>query len=158
MKQIAIIIYLLFIFSWIQVLQCFHSIGSITNSPLLKRFTDSNPPMKSSIFKNSKNKLHMSSLSPDIFEGVSSKLTMLILPLYCLEPTSKTTTTNDPTAGMTEGEIANYISNVGGGLCGLPEIVRDAIGLALNLSLLTFGIFTLGYGKSIEFLKYYVTS
>jgi hypothetical protein len=65
--------------------------------------------------------------------------------LVCLQATSKTTVTNDPTAGMTPEEITNYISNVGGGLCGQPEIVRGSIGLALNLCLFFFGIFTVGY-------------
>ena len=66
---------------------------------------------------------------------------------FLLEPTSKTTTLNDPTAGMSPDEITNYMSNVGGGLCGFPEIVRNIVGLGLNLSLLTFAILTLGYSK-----------
>lgn len=52
---------------------------------------------------------------------------------------------DDPTAGMTPEEITNYVSNVGGNLCGLPDIVRSSIGLGLNLSLLSFGILTLLY-------------
>ena len=67
-----------------------------------------------------------------------------LVPL-CIEATSKTTTTDDPTAGMTADEITNYVSNVGGGLCGYPESVKTAVGLGLNLSLITFGILTLGY-------------
>ena len=51
----------------------------------------------------------------------------------------------DPTAGMTADEIQNYVSNVGGGLCGYPEWVKTAVGIGLNLSLLSFGIFTLSY-------------
>ena len=64
-----------------------------------------------------------------------------------MQPTSKTTVINDPTAGMSSEEITNYISNVGGGMCGYPESVRTAIGLALNLSLIFFGIATVSYGK-----------
>eukprot|EP00600_Ochromonadales_sp_CCMP1393_P007167 CAMPEP_0174968182 /NCGR_PEP_ID=MMETSP0004_2-20121128/7987_1 /TAXON_ID=420556 /ORGANISM="Ochromonas sp., Strain CCMP1393" /LENGTH=171 /DNA_ID=CAMNT_0016217377 /DNA_START=147 /DNA_END=662 /DNA_ORIENTATION=- len=70
--------------------------------------------------------------------------TLGVIPL-CITATSKTTTTNDPTAGMTPDEITNYVSNVGGGMCGAPEGVRAAIGLGLNLSLIAFGIFTVSY-------------
>ena len=66
----------------------------------------------------------------------------------CLQATSKTTTTNDPTAGMSPEEIVNYISNVGGGMCGYPDWVRTAIGVGLNLSLIAFGIATVSYGES----------
>lgn len=52
---------------------------------------------------------------------------------------------DDPTAGMTADEITNYMSNVGGGLCGLPEVVRTGVGLGLNISLISFGILTLLY-------------
>lgn len=69
-----------------------------------------------------------------------------LMPL-CLTATSKTTTTNDPTAGMSPEEIVNYISNVGGGMCGYPEWVRGSIGVGLNLSLLAFGIATVSYGE-----------
>ena len=65
--------------------------------------------------------------------------------IVCLQATSKTTTIDDPTAGMTPEEITNYISNVGGGMCNAPEPVRAAIGLALNLSLIVFGLFTVSY-------------
>mmetsp|Transcript_8658 Transcript_8658/g.12915 ORF Transcript_8658/g.12915 Transcript_8658/m.12915 type:complete len:229 (-) Transcript_8658:71-757(-) len=65
--------------------------------------------------------------------------------LLCLEPTSKTTTINDPTAGMNADEILNYMSNVGGGMCGYPEVIRTSIGLGLNLSLIVFGLFTVSY-------------
>jgi hypothetical protein len=68
------------------------------------------------------------------------------MPL-CIEASSKTTVTNDPTAGMTSEEILNYISNVGGGMCGYPEWVRSAIGVGLNLSLIAFGFCTVSYGK-----------
>ena len=51
----------------------------------------------------------------------------------------------DATAGMTPEEITNYMSNVGGGLCGLPDFVRIGVGLGLNLSLLAFGVLTLCY-------------
>jgi hypothetical protein len=68
-----------------------------------------------------------------------------LMPL-CLTATSKTTTTNDPTAGMSPEEIVNYISNVGGGMCGYPEWVRGSIGVGLNLSLLAFGLATVSYG------------
>ena len=54
----------------------------------------------------------------------------------------------DPlTAGMSSEEITNYISNVGGGLCGFPDSVKTFIGLGLNLSLLVFGVFIVSYGK-----------
>ncbi|KAJ1432614.1 hypothetical protein B484DRAFT_447746 [Ochromonadaceae sp. CCMP2298] len=67
-----------------------------------------------------------------------------LMPL-CLDATSKTTTQNDPTAGMSPEEITNYISNVGGGMCGQSESVRALIGLSLNLSLIVFGFFTVSY-------------
>lgn len=70
-----------------------------------------------------------------------------IMPI-CLQATSKTTTTNDPTAGMSPEEIVNYISNVGGGMCGYPDWVRTAIGVGLNLSLIAFGVATVSYGES----------
>ena len=66
------------------------------------------------------------------------------MPL-CLDATAKTTTIDDPTAGMSPEEITDYMSNVGGGMCGYPDWVRTAIGLGLNVSLLFFGIFTIGY-------------
>lgn len=72
-------------------------------------------------------------------------LDILGLVPICLEASSSTTTIDDPTAGMSVDEITNYVSNVGGGLCGYPESVKTAIGLGLNLSLLAFGILTLGY-------------
>jgi len=62
-----------------------------------------------------------------------------------LVPTSKTTVIDDPTAGMTQEEITNYMSNVGGNLCGLPEVMKTIIGLGLNLSLITFGLFVVSY-------------
>jgi hypothetical protein len=67
-----------------------------------------------------------------------------LIPM-CLEASSTSTTQDDPTAGMSPDEIVNYVSNVGGGLCGYPESVKTAVGLTLNLSLLTFGVLTLGY-------------
>ena len=48
--------------------------------------------------------------------------------------------------GMSPDEIQNYLNNVGGGMCGYPEIVRTFIGLGLNLSLIVFGLFTVAYG------------
>jgi len=81
--------------------------------------------------------LKMSASSFDTIFGMS-------LPL-CLEATSKTTTINDPTAGMSAEQITDYMSNVGGGMCGYPEIVRTTIGLGLNLSLIVFGFFTVSY-------------
>ena len=51
----------------------------------------------------------------------------------------------DPTAGMSDDEIQNYVCNVGGGLCGYPEWIKTAVGIGLNLSLLSFGLFTLSY-------------
>lgn len=70
-----------------------------------------------------------------------------VMPL-CLRATSKTTTIDDPTAGMTSDEIQKYLDNVGGGMCGYPDSIRTVIGLGLNISLLLFGIFTFTYGKS----------
>lgn len=67
-----------------------------------------------------------------------------MLPL-CLEPTSKSTVINDPTAGMTPEQIQEYVSNVGGAMCGYPDSIRSIIGVSLNLSLLLFGFFTVGY-------------
>ena len=69
-----------------------------------------------------------------------------LIPL-CIAATSKTTVTNDPSAGMTESEIVNYMSNVGGGMCGYPEFVRTFVGLGLNLGLIVFAFFTLSYGE-----------
>jgi len=66
---------------------------------------------------------------------------------------SKTTTMNDPTAGMSPEEIVNYISNVGGGMCGYPDWARSAIGVGLNLSLITFGIATVSYGMFLTATK-----
>ena len=64
---------------------------------------------------------------------------------FCLEPTSKSTVINDPTAGMTPEQIQDYVSNVGGAMCGYPDWIRSIIGVSLNLSLLLFGIFTVSY-------------
>ena len=69
-----------------------------------------------------------------------------LLPL-CLTPTSKTTTINDPTAGMTPEQITDYMSNVGGGMCGYPEVIRTSIGLGLNITLIVFGVFVAAYGE-----------
>lgn len=77
--------------------------------------------------------------------GGGGSLDVLGLVPLCLDASSKTTTSDDPTAGMSAEEITNYVSNVGGGLCGYPESVKTAIGLGLNLSLLAFGLLTLGY-------------
>ena len=53
----------------------------------------------------------------------------------------------DPlTAGMSPDEITNYVSNVGGGLCGYPDALKSLVGLGLNLNLLVFGIFVVSYG------------
>lgn len=92
--------------------------------------------------------LKMSSLTPLsstlMVSGLDLAERLGVMPL-CLEATSKTTTFDDPTAGMTSEEITNYVSNVGGGMCGAPEVVRTAIGLGLNFSLLFFGLFTISY-------------
>jgi len=77
--------------------------------------------------------------------GVSSIRDVLGLLPLCIEPSSKTTTVNDPTAGMSVDQIANYMDNVGGGMCGYPEWIRDSLGLGLNLSLIGFGVLTLSY-------------
>ena len=83
--------------------------------------------------------------------------TLGVIPM-CLEPfmmpTTKTTVINDPTAGMTPEEITNYLSNVGGGLCGYPDSVRTLIGLSLNLSLLALGVLALSYGTSHVSFRY----
>ena len=47
--------------------------------------------------------------------------------------------------GMSLEEIKNYVSNIGGGLCGLPDSLKTLVGLTLNISLLLFGILTVGY-------------
>lgn len=73
-----------------------------------------------------------------------------VMPI-CISATSKTTTTNDPTAGMSPEEILNYVSNVGGGMCGYPDWARTLIGVGLNLSLIVFGLFTVSYGKLLRF-------
>lgn len=82
-----------------------------------------------------------------------------VVPM-CLEPfmmpATKTTVINDPTAGMTPDEITNYLSNVGGGLCGYPDSVRTLIGLSLNLSLLALGVLALSYGKLIDIINHCV--
>lgn len=80
----------------------------------------------------------------DVDVGVKS-LDMLGLIPICITASSATTTQDDPTAGMTQDEITNYISNVGGGMCGMPEVVRTGVGLGLNLSLFAFGLLTVGY-------------
>ena len=81
-------------------------------------------------------------------EAIASRWNFLpSLPLS-LEEASKTTTFDDPTAGMSEEQIANYVSNVGGGLCGSNEFVKALIGVSLNLSLIVFGIFTVSYGNN----------
>lgn len=77
--------------------------------------------------------------------STGTKLDMLGLIPLCLEASSTTTTQDDPTAGMSPDEITNYISNVGGGMCGYPEVVRTGVGLGLNLSLFVFGLLTVGY-------------
>lgn len=105
-----------------------------------------------------RHKLSMSTMThDDLTHAMMSKFSMLtsqtttsvrdilgLLPV-CIEPTSKTTVINDPTAGMNSDQIQNYIDNVGGGMCGYPEWIRTFLGLGLNLSLLTFGIFTVVY-------------
>ena len=35
---------------------------------------------------------------------------------FCITATSKTTVTDDPTAGMNAEEISTYVTNVGGGV------------------------------------------
>ena len=90
-----------------------------------------------------RNSLRMS-YSPD---AITSRFpTFPSLPI-CLEATSKSSTFDDPTAGMSEEQIVNYVSNVGGGLCGSNEVVKALIGVSLNLSLIVFGIFTVSYGN-----------
>lgn len=55
---------------------------------------------------------------------------------------------------MNAEEITNYMSNVGGGMCGYPEVIRTSIGLGLNLSLIIFGLFTVSYGIKLLFSLY----
>lgn len=68
----------------------------------------------------------------------------------------KTTVIDDPTAGMTPDQITDYISNVGGGMCG-NDGLGQFIGLGLNLSLIVFGFFTVSYvimgGLSFKYTK-----
>jgi hypothetical protein len=112
------------------------------------RVSVSNPKILSIHTKNVKSfsELHMSVFtslpSTLMVSGLAERLG--IMPL-CLQASSKTTTFDDPTAGMSAEEIVNYVSNVGGGMCGAPEFVRISIGLGLNFSLLFFGLFTLSY-------------
>lgn len=43
-------------------------------------------------------------------------------------------------------DLTDYMAaDVGGGLCGLPDQYKTAVGLSLNLSLVAFGILTVGY-------------
>lgn len=88
----------------------------------------------------SSKKLSMVSL-----DDITSRLTQSIIPI-CLDATSKTTTFDDPLAGMNPEEIAAYTTNIGGGLCGLPDSTRAIIGIALNLNLLAFGFLVVSYG------------
>jgi hypothetical protein len=81
--------------------------------------------------------------SADVINFLSNP-SLKLLPL-CLVPTSKTTTINDPTAGMTPEQINNYLNNVGGGLCGYPEYVRDAVGVAININFAIFTVLSLTY-------------
>lgn len=74
---------------------------------------------------------------------ISSKY-LNIIPL-CITATSKTTVINDPTAGMNSEEISNYVSIVGGGLCGIPEAAKSAVGFGLTLNLIAFALFTISY-------------
>ena len=60
-------------------------------------------------------------------------------------PKAPTSVADDPTAGMSDADIQSYMSNVGGGLCGYPEWVKEAVGVTLNLSLISFGVFTVSY-------------
>jgi len=48
---------------------------------------------------------------------------------------------------MTAEEITNYMSNVGGGMCGYPELIRTSVGLGLNISLILFALTTVAYGN-----------
>lgn len=58
---------------------------------------------------------------------------------------------------MTPDEILSYVSNVGGGLCGYPEILKSAVGLGLNLNLVIFGVMCVSYailgGLNFKFEK-----
>lgn len=81
----------------------------------------------------------------EISHEISNKISISQLLPICLTPTSDTTVVNDPTAGMTPEEITNYMSNVGGGLCGYPDYVREFAGIALNANLVFFGVLTIGY-------------
>ena len=88
-----------------------------------------------------------------IFDLQRKYLDILHLAPLCITPTSKTTVTNDPTAGMSPDEIAEYMNNFGGQMCGYPDFIRTAIWLGLNLSLIIFGLMTLSYGNNILVLK-----
>ena len=65
-----------------------------------------------------------------------------IIPL-CLESEAGV----EAASTMSPEEMTDFMSNVGGELCGYPESVRVAIGTGLNLSLIAFGVMTLSYGK-----------
>ena len=94
------------------------------------------------------NKRFKTSLTTMIIDAMRDVLGLI--PLcdtnpFASAPPSIRNVVEDPTAGMTPEEITDYISNVGGGLCGLPEFVRTGVGLGLNLSLLAFGVLTVLY-------------
>ena len=46
---------------------------------------------------------------------------------------------------MSPDEIANYMSNVGGGLCDYPDIVKSIVGIGLNINLVLFGVMCVSY-------------
>lgn len=85
--------------------------------------------------------------SMDVSAVVPSALRRALMPVLplCLESDSKTTVTDDPLAGMDPDQINSYITEIGGGMCGLPEEVRAFIGVALNLNLLVFGFMVVSY-------------
>jgi hypothetical protein len=72
-------------------------------------------------------------------------------PLYFLSnialgPTMpKTTTIDDPTAGMTPEQIQKYSEGVGG--IDTPEWARSILGVAININFFVFGVSIVLYGK-----------
>ena len=67
----------------------------------------------------------------------------LVIP--SLPPSLLLSDLSDVDGGMSLEEIKNYVSNIGGGLCGLPDSLKTLVGLTLNISLLLFGLLTVGY-------------
>lgn len=83
----------------------------------------------------------------DNFASSTSLSPLDTILLQCITASSKTTVTDDPLAGMDQEQIDNYLSNIGGGMCGFPDSIRTAIGIGLNFSFIGFGVVTVSYCK-----------